>query len=101
MSSQNLDKVVKLACKPKNAPPKPKVSPKRCYVYSWSQADGGQYVDVLVAATYSDDGSLNDICRSLSLRLRETNGVVRPRITLYLALLCAEADTRRWCSRRY
>jgi hypothetical protein len=26
MSSQNIDKVVKLACKPKNAPPKPKVS---------------------------------------------------------------------------
>ena len=26
MSQQNIDKVVKLACKPKNAPPKPKVS---------------------------------------------------------------------------
>ncbi|ORY25441.1 ANTH domain-domain-containing protein, partial [Naematelia encephala] len=56
--SNNFDKIVKLACKPKNAPPKAK------------------YVDTLVAATYSDDGSLNDITRSLSLRLREPNAVV-------------------------
>ncbi|WWC95076.1 hypothetical protein V866_001928 [Kwoniella sp. B9012] len=56
--SHNLDKIVKLACKPKNAPPKAK------------------YIEVLVAATYSDDGSLQDIIRSLSLRLREANAVV-------------------------
>lgn len=59
MSAGNMDKIVKLACKPKKgAPPKAK------------------YIDVLVAATYSDDGSLNDIVRSLSLRLREPNSVV-------------------------
>jgi len=31
MSQQNIDKVVKLACKPKNAPPKPKVSLDNLY----------------------------------------------------------------------
>ncbi|WWC92002.1 uncharacterized protein L201_006956 [Kwoniella dendrophila CBS 6074] len=56
--SHNLDKIVKLACKPKNAPPKAK------------------YIEVLIAATFSEDGSLQDIVRSLSLRLREANGVV-------------------------
>nr|XP_019010611.1 uncharacterized protein I206_05085 [Kwoniella pini CBS 10737]OCF49392.1 hypothetical protein I206_05085 [Kwoniella pini CBS 10737] len=56
--SHNLDKIVKLACKPKNAPPKAK------------------YIEVLIAATYSEDGSLQDIIRSLSLRLREANGAV-------------------------
>lgn len=58
MSAGNLDKVVKLASKPKNAIPKAK------------------YVDVLVASTYSDDGSLNDVVRALALRLREPNTVV-------------------------
>jgi len=33
-------------------------------------------VDVLVAATYSDDGSLGTACSSLAMRLRELNGVV-------------------------
>jgi hypothetical protein len=33
-------------------------------------------VDVLVAATYSDDGSLGTACSSLAMRLREQNGVV-------------------------
>ncbi|KAJ9098130.1 hypothetical protein QFC21_004459 [Naganishia friedmannii] len=30
----------------------------------------------IINATYSDDGSVQDICRALSLRLRETNAVV-------------------------
>jgi hypothetical protein len=72
MSSQNIDKVVKLACKPKNAPPKPKVS---FSAHSRVFTDL-QYVDVLVAATYSDDGSLGTACSSLAMRLREQNGVV-------------------------
>ena len=33
-------------------------------------------MDVLVAATYSDDGSLGTACSSLAMRLRELNGVV-------------------------
>lgn len=33
-------------------------------------------MDVLVAATYSDDGSLGTACSSLAMRLREQNGVV-------------------------
>lgn len=35
---------------------------------------------VLVSATFADDGSLNDILRSLSLRLREPNAVVRHKV---------------------
>jgi hypothetical protein len=73
MSAQNIDKVVKLACKPKNAPPKPKVSVFSNVIGGWLIK---QYVDVLVAATYSDDGSLNTACAALAMRLREQNGVV-------------------------
>jgi hypothetical protein len=31
----------------------------------------------IINATYSDDGSVQDICRALSMRLREPNAVVR------------------------
>ncbi|BEJ15286.1 hypothetical protein CspHIS471_0410530 [Cutaneotrichosporon sp. HIS471] len=54
---QDYDKIVKLACKPKNAPPKAK------------------YLDALIAATF-DDNALNDITRALSMRLRDNNPVV-------------------------
>ncbi|KAK4689447.1 hypothetical protein P7C73_g665, partial [Tremellales sp. Uapishka_1] len=72
----NFEKIVKLACKPKNAPPKAK------------------YVDVLVAATYSDDGSLQDICRSLSLRLREPNATVvfKALLTLHQMIRSGSTD---------
>ncbi|KAL0565645.1 hypothetical protein V5O48_016373, partial [Marasmius crinis-equi] len=52
------DKVVKLACKPKAAPPKAK------------------YLDPIIAATWSEDGAVHDVLKALSPRLREPNAVV-------------------------
>ncbi|KAH9479529.1 ENTH domain-containing protein C19F8.03c [Psilocybe cubensis] len=52
------DKVVKLACKPKAAPPKAK------------------YIDPIIAATWSDDGAVHDVCKALAPRLREPNAIV-------------------------
>ncbi|PFH51967.1 hypothetical protein AMATHDRAFT_58213 [Amanita thiersii Skay4041] len=54
----SFDKVVKLACKPKAAPPKSK------------------YLDPIISATWSDDGSVHDVCKALSPRFREPNAVV-------------------------
>jgi hypothetical protein len=53
-----------------------------------------QYVDVLVAATYSDDGSLGTACSSLAMRLREQNGVVSFFISLALAELTYRSYSR-------
>ncbi|EIW71887.1 hypothetical protein TREMEDRAFT_41409 [Tremella mesenterica DSM 1558] len=75
----NLDKTVKLACKPKNAAPKAKVC--------------ADTTSVLVAATYSDDGSILDICRSLSLRLREPNAVVVFKALLVLHQMIRSGST--------
>ncbi|KAF8586364.1 ANTH-domain-containing protein [Ramaria rubella] len=52
------DKVVKLACKPKAAPPKAK------------------YLDPIIAATWSEDGAIHDVCKALSPRFREPNAIV-------------------------
>ncbi|KDR80609.1 hypothetical protein GALMADRAFT_60535 [Galerina marginata CBS 339.88] len=52
------DKVVKLACKPKAAAPKAK------------------YIDPIIAATWSDDGAVHDVCKALSPRIREPNAIV-------------------------
>ncbi|KAF9499345.1 ANTH-domain-containing protein [Pleurotus eryngii] len=52
------DKVVKLACKPKAAPPKAK------------------YLDTIIAATWSEDGAVHDVCKALSPRFREPNVIV-------------------------
>ncbi|KAF8518979.1 ANTH domain-containing protein [Hysterangium stoloniferum] len=54
----SFDKVVKLACKPKAAPPKAK------------------YLDPIIAATWSEDGAVVDVCKALSPRFREPNAVV-------------------------
>ncbi|KAF9466040.1 ANTH domain-containing protein [Collybia nuda] len=54
----SFDKVVKLACKPKAAPPKPK------------------YLESIIAATWSDDGAVHDVCKALSPRFREPNAIV-------------------------
>ncbi|KIL69386.1 hypothetical protein M378DRAFT_69482 [Amanita muscaria Koide BX008] len=54
----SFDKTVKLACKPKAAPPKAK------------------YLDPIVAATWADEGSVSDICRALAPRFREPNAIV-------------------------
>ncbi|KAG6333526.1 hypothetical protein ID866_5562 [Astraeus odoratus] len=54
----SFDKVVKLACKPKAAPPKSK------------------YLDPIIAATWSEDGAVYDVCKALVPRLREPNAIV-------------------------
>ncbi|KAL4066001.1 ANTH domain-containing protein [Scleroderma citrinum] len=54
----SFDKVVKLACKPKAAPPKAK------------------YLDPIIAATWSEDGTVYDVCKALVPRLREPNAIV-------------------------
>ncbi|KAF9561222.1 ANTH-domain-containing protein [Agrocybe pediades] len=54
----SFDKVVKLACKPKAAPPKAK------------------YIDPIIAATWSDDGAVHDVCKALAPRIREPNAIV-------------------------
>ncbi|THH28110.1 hypothetical protein EUX98_g6073 [Antrodiella citrinella] len=58
MSSSSYDKVIKLACKPKAAPPKPK------------------YMDPIIAATWSEDGAVHDVCKALTPRFREPNAIV-------------------------
>ncbi|KAI0769149.1 ANTH domain-containing protein [Trametes elegans] len=54
----SFEKTVKLACKPKAAPPKSK------------------YLDPIIAATWSEDGAVHDVCRALAPRFREPNAVV-------------------------
>ncbi|KAF9778401.1 ANTH-domain-containing protein [Thelephora terrestris] len=54
----SFDKVVKAACKPKAAVPKPK------------------YLDALIAATYSEDGSVHDVCKALAPKFKEPNAIV-------------------------
>ncbi|TDL23980.1 ANTH-domain-containing protein [Rickenella mellea] len=54
----SFDKTVKLACKPKAAPPKAK------------------YLDPIIAATYSEDGAIHDVCKALSPRFREPNAII-------------------------
>ncbi|TRM60781.1 ANTH domain-containing protein [Schizophyllum amplum] len=54
----SFDKVVKLACKPKPAPPKAK------------------YLEPIIAATWSEEGAVGDVCKALSPRFREPNAIV-------------------------
>ncbi|KAI0683970.1 ANTH domain-containing protein [Cytidiella melzeri] len=56
--SSSFDKAVKGACKPKAAPPKPK------------------YLDPIIAATWSEDGAVHDVCKALTPRLKEPNALV-------------------------
>ncbi|TEB36727.1 ANTH-domain-containing protein [Coprinellus micaceus] len=54
----SFDKIVKLACKPKAASPKAK------------------YIDPIIAATWSDDGAVSDVCKALVPRIREPNVII-------------------------
>lgn len=79
--ASSYDKVVKLACKPKAAPPKPKVSnvTKNAAQTSTSRASRIlQYMDPIIAATWSEDGAVHDVCKALAPRFREPNAIVRP-----------------------
>jgi hypothetical protein len=35
-----------------------------------------QYIDPIIAATWSEDGAIHDVCKALSPRLREPNTIV-------------------------
>ena len=35
-----------------------------------------QYIDPIIAATWSDDGAVHDVCKALSPRIREPNAIV-------------------------
>ncbi|WVF67385.1 hypothetical protein IAT40_002141 [Kwoniella sp. CBS 6097] len=106
--SHNYDKIVKLACKPKNAPPKAKYI--ECVMINLSVTmltcpdstqicmlthNSGCFPSVLIAASYSDDGSLQDIIRSLSLRLREANAVVVFKALLTLHQMIRSGGTQQ------
>lgn len=36
----------------------------------------GQYIDPIIAATWSEDGAIHDVCRALAPRFREPNSIV-------------------------
>ena len=74
----SFEKVVKNACKPKPTPPKSKVSTP-CFSGGLTQLKpplSGQYVDPIIAATWSEDGAIHDVCKALSPRFREPNSIV-------------------------
>ena len=70
----SFDKVVKLACKPKAAVPKPKVAISIISSFTLFTVSL-QYLDTIIAATWSDDGAIHDVCKALSPRLREPNTI--------------------------
>ncbi|KAI0271854.1 hypothetical protein BGY98DRAFT_922679 [Russula aff. rugulosa BPL654] len=72
----SFEKVVKNACKPKAAPPKSK------------------YIDPIIAATWSDDGAIHDVCRALAPRFREPNSIVRYNAPTNLQHYALYLDTR-------
>ncbi|KAJ2921009.1 hypothetical protein H1R20_g16081, partial [Candolleomyces eurysporus] len=71
----SFDKIVKLACKPKAAAPKAK------------------YLDPIIAATWSDDGSISDVCKALVPRLREPNHIVVFKALIVLHLMVRNGST--------
>ena len=71
------DKVVKLACKPKAAPPKSKVSFTLSPLRNVFHLILFQYIDPIIAATWSEDDSVHHVCKALSPCLREPNTIVR------------------------
>ncbi|KZV91520.1 ANTH-domain-containing protein [Exidia glandulosa HHB12029] len=71
----SFDKVVKLACKPKAAPPKSK------------------YIDPILAATYGDEGTIQELSRALVPRLREPNTIVVFKALLVLHTMMRNGQT--------
>ncbi|KAH9028550.1 hypothetical protein EDB84DRAFT_1272162 [Lactarius hengduanensis] len=72
----SFEKVVKNACKPKPTPPKSK------------------YVDPIIAATWSEDGAIHDVCKALSPRFREPNSIVSYNAPKNLQHYALYLDTR-------
>lgn len=71
----SFDKIVKLACKPKSAAPKAK------------------YLDAIIAATWSDDGAVSDVCKALVPRIREPNVIVVFKALLVLHMMIRNGAT--------
>ncbi len=70
------DKVVKGATKPKSGGIKPK------------------YIDPIIATTFATDGSLQDVCRALGTRLRDSNAtvVLKSLVILHTMIRNGEVD---------
>ncbi|EPT01060.1 hypothetical protein FOMPIDRAFT_1036411 [Fomitopsis schrenkii] len=71
----SFEKVVKGACKPKPMPPKAK------------------YMDPILAATWSEDGAVHDVCRALIPRFREPNAVVVFKALIVLHMMMRNGST--------
>jgi hypothetical protein len=44
---------------------------------------GKKYIDPIIAATWSEDGAIHDVCKALSPRFREPNSIVSPLISFH------------------
>lgn len=71
----SFEKVVKGACKPKPMPPKAK------------------YLDPILAATWSEEGAVHDVCRALIPRFREPNAVVVLKALIVLHMMMRNGST--------
>ncbi|KZT65781.1 ANTH-domain-containing protein [Daedalea quercina L-15889] len=71
----SFEKAVKGACKPKQNPPKAK------------------YLDPILAATWSEDGAVHDVCRALIPRFREPNTVVVFKALIVLHMMIRNGST--------
>ncbi|KZT07476.1 ANTH-domain-containing protein [Laetiporus sulphureus 93-53] len=69
------EKAVKGACKPKPNPPKAK------------------YLDPILAATWSEDGAVHDVCRALVPRFREPNVLVVFKALIVLHMMIRNGST--------
>jgi len=56
-----------------------------------------QYIDPIIAATWSEDGAVHDVCKALAPRIREPNTIVRF-IELYIVAL-SQPGFYRSCSK--
>lgn len=71
----SFEKAVKGACKPKPMPPKAK------------------YMDPILAATWSEDGAVHDVCRALIPRFREPNVTVVFKALIVLHMMMRNGST--------
>jgi phosphatidylinositol-binding clathrin assembly protein len=53
---------------------------------------GKKYIDPIIAATWSEDGAIHDVCKALSPRFREPNSIVSSLISFHSVSL-GTADT--------
>ncbi|KAH9839938.1 ANTH-domain-containing protein [Rhodofomes roseus] len=71
----SFEKAVKGACKPKPNPPKAK------------------YLDPILAATWSEEGAVHDVCRALIPRFREPNTIVVFKALIVLHMMIRNGST--------